>query len=283
MIDSFRCENFRCFRDTGTLKLAPLTLIFGENNSGKSSILQALHLPALTLQSEDPGVCLKLFHQDYDYGSFTDLVFQHDEDAQFTLIFGKSVNAEVFRGRKTKLEKIDAKLQLTYGYLRRRKEIYLRQFILEDSNGPRLQISQTKYADISKIWMREHKGESKYLSRLFERKGFFFYPRYDPFVTQVRLERHYGKESGAKVLEEMWMDAQLRSSFASSFLNLDLLGPLRIPARRTYQYWGEIPGRIGVTGNQAFQKYSALLRRGKREDRQKVGSINEALYQLGFI
>lgn len=43
MIESITLKNFRCFEEFET-KLSPITLISGENNSGKSSILEALFL-----------------------------------------------------------------------------------------------------------------------------------------------------------------------------------------------------------------------------------------------
>jgi AAA15 family ATPase/GTPase len=36
-----RLKNFKCFADSGDIPLRPLTLLFGRNNSGKSSVLQA--------------------------------------------------------------------------------------------------------------------------------------------------------------------------------------------------------------------------------------------------
>lgn len=156
MIVSLRCENFRCFRDSGTLELAPLTLIVGQNNSGKSSLLQALHLPALTLQSEDRAICLKLVHPDYDYGTFSDLVFRHEDKCFMTLSFG--IQPELIGGRK-KRSRTQATLKLTYGYMPVRRQIYLSRFVIEDDKGERLNISRNKYDDTKKVLMR---GYEKY-------------------------------------------------------------------------------------------------------------------------
>ena len=38
-MDSITLENFRCFRDEQTARLAPLTLLVGENSTGKTSFL----------------------------------------------------------------------------------------------------------------------------------------------------------------------------------------------------------------------------------------------------
>ena len=281
MIVYLRCQNFRCFRDTGVLELAPVTLLVGENNSGKSSIIQALHLPALTLQSEDPGVYLKLYHQNYDYGSFKDIVFQHDERKLVTLSFGTIV--EPRHGERPNSKKILAFLRLTYGYLPRRKEIYLDEFAIEDPNGNRFNVRQDKYTGSIKVAMRNHEDESGYLPRLIVREGLTFQPRFDTLTIFARLKRKYGEKEAFKLLRDMFFEFHVIEQFTSSFRKIHLLGPLRLPARRTYLYSGELADRIGPKGGLALQNYAALLKRRKKEDKQKFDSINAALYQLGFI
>lgn len=283
MITSLRCENFRCFRDTGTIELAPLTLLVGENNSGKSAITQALHLPAHTLDSEDPAVCLRLSSLDYDYGSFKDAVFQHDESLPLTLTFGTTVDVSERRGGKLKKRKEKVKVRLTYGYLLKRKEIYLDEFVIEDSQGERLSVRQSKYTEGKRVTMRGYKAQSLFIARLMERRGFTFEPRYDPFTTYARVEAKYDKDTARKLFGDVFLNFQLAESFISSFRKLRLLGPLRDPARRTYLYTGELAAWVGPKGERALPMYSALIKRAKRDDVQKVHAINNALYQLGFI
>src|SRR5262245_45666372 len=43
MITKLRVQNFKCLRDV-TVELGPLTVLIGPNDSGKSSVLDALHL-----------------------------------------------------------------------------------------------------------------------------------------------------------------------------------------------------------------------------------------------
>lgn len=283
MITSLRCENFRCFGDTGMLKLAPITLLVGENNSGKSSIIQALHLPALTLQSEDPGLYLKLLHPDYDYGSFEDIIFKHEQRSFLTLSFGATVNVIVIGDKKPSSKRVQVVLRLTYGYLRKRKEIYLHQFIIEDKKGERFKVYQNKYSKSKKVLMRDHEDKSAYLSRLFERKGFFFEPRFDTFSTFTRLKRKYGDKTAQKLLADLYINIQLIYGFRYNFRNIKLLGPLRVPPNRTYLYSGEVSEKIGAKGQFALQNYAALLKSRKKEDMEKVKSINNSLYKLGFI
>lgn len=52
MLTRIRLENFKSWRALD-IALAPITLLFGTNNSGKSSVLQALLL--LKQRQENPG------------------------------------------------------------------------------------------------------------------------------------------------------------------------------------------------------------------------------------
>jgi AAA15 family ATPase/GTPase len=51
MLTSLRIQNFKAWQDTGPVRLAPLTVIFGANSAGKSSLghlLLALKQTALS-------------------------------------------------------------------------------------------------------------------------------------------------------------------------------------------------------------------------------------------
>ncbi|WP_265092676.1 AAA family ATPase [Acinetobacter sp. CS-2] len=42
MIANYSISNFKVFSESNKLKFAPITLIYGPNSSGKSSIIQSL-------------------------------------------------------------------------------------------------------------------------------------------------------------------------------------------------------------------------------------------------
>ena len=50
MITELRARNFKSWKDTGKLQLAPLTGLFGANSSGKTSILQVLLMLKQTVE-----------------------------------------------------------------------------------------------------------------------------------------------------------------------------------------------------------------------------------------
>lgn len=80
MIHALELENFKAFGERARIPFAPITLIFGENSAGKSTILQALNLLKQTLENPEAGV-LSLQKSDnsiVDLGSFPELLFDHD-------------------------------------------------------------------------------------------------------------------------------------------------------------------------------------------------------------
>ena len=66
------------------IPIRPLTLIFGANSSGKSSIFQALLLLKQTLEEAQSPETLLLFKgNSVDLGTYGDIVHQHDVDLNF--------------------------------------------------------------------------------------------------------------------------------------------------------------------------------------------------------
>ena len=86
MLTHICMKNFKSWRDSGEVKLAPLTGFFGANSSGKSSLLQMLLLLKQTIGSEKV-----LFFGDenslVNLGSFNEVIHRHNRDAQLELEF----------------------------------------------------------------------------------------------------------------------------------------------------------------------------------------------------
>lgn len=79
-MDSVRITNLRCFRETGNVPIRPLTLLVGENSTGKSTFLAALRA-AWDLAN---GGGVDFNEEPFGLGSFDDLVHRarnqaHDE------------------------------------------------------------------------------------------------------------------------------------------------------------------------------------------------------------
>jgi predicted ATPase len=87
MLTRMKLENFKSWQSLD-IEIAPLTILFGTNSSGKSSILQSILL--LIQSSEQTGLNGLNFGGKDDYvnlGSFRDIVFEHDLEKTVSIGF----------------------------------------------------------------------------------------------------------------------------------------------------------------------------------------------------
>lgn len=114
MFTQLRIRNFKAWQDTGEIRLAPLTVFFGTNSSGKSSLLQFLLMLKQTVQSTDYKRVLHLGdpHSLVDLGSWRDVVFRHEE--QRTLGFEFSwESSPLFIGEKEPKRRFEAEIAVS--------------------------------------------------------------------------------------------------------------------------------------------------------------------------
>lgn len=84
MLREYRLTNFKAFGETVTIPIRPLTLIFGANSSGKSSIFQSLLLLKQTLEeAKNPSTALLPKGSLVDLGSYRDFVHRHEAERDF--------------------------------------------------------------------------------------------------------------------------------------------------------------------------------------------------------
>ena len=74
-LQELRLRDFRCFREQQTARLAPLTLLVGENSTGKTSFLAAVRaMVEVGSYHEDPDFRAP----PYDLGSFREIAYRQD-------------------------------------------------------------------------------------------------------------------------------------------------------------------------------------------------------------
>jgi len=90
MITQLSAKNFKSWKDTGEVRMAPLTAFFGTNSSGKTALLQVLLLLKQTVESADRSRVLHTGDDRtyVDVGTFQDIVFDHRSPGQITLSVG---------------------------------------------------------------------------------------------------------------------------------------------------------------------------------------------------
>lgn len=91
MLTKLAFQNFKSWRDTGEIRLAPITALFGSNSSGKTtSLLQMLLLLKQTAESSDRAQVLNLGDDRsvVDLGTFQEVLFDHELRAALRVNLG---------------------------------------------------------------------------------------------------------------------------------------------------------------------------------------------------
>ncbi len=88
MLKEYRLENFKAIGSSQILPIRPITLIFGPNSSGKSSIIQSLLMLKQSLEEQEGenGVLLPRGSQ-VDLGSFREFIHGHNLKNDFKFRF----------------------------------------------------------------------------------------------------------------------------------------------------------------------------------------------------
>lgn len=73
-MEAFRIQNIKSFKDSGEIKIKPITILVGKNSCGKSSLLR---FPAVLAQTAkfDEKKPISFFGDYVDYGNFEDVVY----------------------------------------------------------------------------------------------------------------------------------------------------------------------------------------------------------------
>ena len=78
MLTQLRIEGFKAWRDTGSIRFAPITAFFGANSSGKTSLLQFLLMLKQTAASADRTQVFELGgdRSMVELGTYDDILFR---------------------------------------------------------------------------------------------------------------------------------------------------------------------------------------------------------------
>lgn len=225
MLREYQLTNFKAFAGPETIPIRPITLIYGPNSSGKSSILQSLLLLKQTLQeAENPETLLLPKGNLINLGGYRDFVHRHDVSKPFsfkvTLDADKQESPEIF-------EKLLPKplvntpllgLQVTFNYDQQVSNVVLESvelFIGNDSSPVAIykpgQVSEINsgqdklQSDLrgenvefleSSLKLDKINYENKFWQAWWEKFGRLIpsNSRYSLFQIFERLEFHYGRK-----------------------------------------------------------------------------------------
>jgi hypothetical protein len=272
MITQLQAKNFKSWRDTGPIRLAPLTGLFGANSSGKTAILQMLLMLKQTIESPDPSRVLNLGddRSPVDLGTFTDVIYRHQVDEPLNLVLAWELPAQ------TKLDvpgvspheiEFDTTIRAAYQLIVEQFAYRLGTMTFGMRHAPTYQVGEalfnvkTYLAQVTGYDLEQQiKEEPILLSAPIRFYGFpndfhAYYPHLG-FLSKVVFE-----------LEKL-------------FDRIFYLGPLREYPRRIYTWAGSLPRDVGREGGMAVQ---ALLGSAAQDVESVLEPVATWLKNLGLI
>ncbi|MFV8781901.1 AAA family ATPase [Microbulbifer sp. SA54] len=237
MLTHLKLDNFKIWRSTGPLRLAPLTLLLGTNSSGKSSLIQSLLLIRQTVKNDDPNLDLNLGNPDNDsskpdsvtLGQFQDVLCrsasasQSTSASQFGIEFrwaeeSEGTDSSLFSARYRKGAGNSAELD----YLRLGK----------DDQGFTVKRRKTSIYQLSLANQRKPLGQS---ADFRPERSFAFSAA---TLNKLGEQAEAIKDIGPELLDEL--------------SRIIYLGPVRRLAQRDYVWAGRMPAHIGDDGAKAI-------------------------------
>ena len=283
MLTKLHLKNFKAWKDTGPIRLAPITVIFGANSAGKSSLGHLLLALKQTALSSDRKRALHLgdASTQIDLGTFADCMHGHDltNFLDFELAWNLPKPLEVRDPLQPTLRYLGDSLRLNVSLAAGKSgqpEIKSLHYDLAYAGGEVLDV------DLSRGENRKFSLESS---------------RYDFKMADGRKWPLEEPEKFYRV-SEISMARFKNASFLTDFAlatetmlgSLSYLGPLRNPPKRTYQWSGDTPEGVGQLGENtiaailAAQNEGRMLNRGPKRPRQPFTEfIASWLKDLGVI
>lgn len=282
MLTELTLENFKAWRDTGSMRLAPLTVIFGTNSSGKSSLGHLLLALKQTVLLTDRKRSLHLGDDNslIDLGTYRDCIHGHDlsKPLRFSLRW---------RPRKALLlpNILDA------------QECYVGE---EMELSAEIGATKTEQPETRAFTYRlfQH-GEERLVASHGRRDGRAFL-NCQPLQLVHAQGRAWGVEPPEKFyrFSEKSLSRYQNAHFLTDFVleveqlleNFYHLGPLRSPPKRVYPWSGDTPPNVGAEGELTIPAMLAAraqgrqLNRGPRRGYRPFDAfIAEWLKDLGII
>lgn len=245
MLTSIRIQNFKAWRDTNKVRLAPLTVIFGPNSAGKSSIGHLLlALKQTALSSDRRALHLGDANSLIDLGTFEDCIHDHDiaQSLAFKLVW-----------------KLPTRLHLE-DHLHQRQRYSGDQLALNVT----LNASENGQPKISKLKYRLLDEDKEIIDFSYERKSSS--KEYEFAAHPYKLVRTEGRPWPLDEPEKFYrISDKSRAKFQNSDFLEDFalsvkdmidrfyyIGPLREYPKRIYQWSGDTPEDVGSKGEGAI-------------------------------
>jgi predicted ATPase len=284
VLRELRIQNFKAWQDTRSIRLAPLTVLFGANSSGKSSINHLLMLLRQTSRSSDRGIVLDFGGPEdaVQLGSFRDAVYDHDVE--------REIRFELEWDLPATLEVRDPRSRLRFSGTQLSLNAAVRQ-------SPRSRVVQSEGFAYSLIKSDGQVALSAGLTRDSRRTDRWKLEADDyPLVRNPgrawelpKPVQFYGFPQEALVYYQNTLFlTDLELSVEEWLSRLSYLGPIRSRPERLYTWTGGVPEDVGWEGQNTIQAILAAAPRGinwtpKARRKPFEANIAEWLVKMGLI
>ncbi|MFT5410043.1 MAG: hypothetical protein ACI9NC_002770, partial [Verrucomicrobiales bacterium] len=260
MITNIRIQNFKGWRDTRELRLAPITVLFGGNSSGKSSIGQFLMMLKQTTESNDRIAGLQLGggqRSIVDMGTWEDMVYGHKSETELSFDLGWELPEAITVNDPIK----DRDVTGSHVSL----AAHMWQSLSKEGAGSvrckefRYSLSEAEQEILNARFVPSKKEPGKYevgvrglnLVRT-KGRGWHFPPpqRFYGFPNEVNAYHQ-----NAQGLEDLSLSVE------TLFQRIAYLGPLRAHPKRQYIWSGETPPDVGIEGENWLSAYLSSVER----------------------
>ena len=249
MLSRLRLRNFKAWRDTGTLELAPLTILFGSNSSGKSSINHFLMMLRQSVQSPDRNNVFDFGDENaaVRLGSFRDVVFGHDLARQLEFEMDWSLSSSLLVRDPRSRERFAGDRLRFHGAARQPPG----RSRTTQSEGFRYELMDGNEVSLAVAMERDDKRTNRWRLRA---------DRYDLVRAKGRAwelpkpVQFYGFPSEAIVYyQNSAFLSDLELALEDRLSSVSYLGPLRSPPEPLYNWSGNEPDGVGWRGRDAVQ------------------------------
>jgi len=244
VLKKLRIQNFKGWKDTGAIKVAPITLFFGANSSGKSSIGQFLMMLKQTAESQDRKVVFYpgSISSAVQLGSYQEMIYQRNLENriefEYEWIFYPEIKfKDSLSGKNYQANNIDFKAKIA----------------TEDISSKKVVVESIKYSlakddeQLLSVGMERNEGKKH---------------QYRVEATEYSLKRNPGRVwyPGSPVRFYGFPDEvvayyqnaefvqQLNLQHENLFKSIFYLGPLRTKTDRLYSWSGLTPASVGYSG-----------------------------------
>lgn len=244
MLKKLRIQNFKGWQDTASIRMAPISLFFGANSSGKSSIGQFLMMLKQTVESPDRKAVFYPGGKNsaVQLGSYQEMVFHRDPENKISFEYDWTLPSS------TKFKDPNSNQSYTYNQVGFNAEVGLGnkdqhtlvvdqfKYELKETDDKSLSVGMERKADSKS----EYKVEATDFA-LKRNKGRVWYPgapvRFYGFPDEV-----VAYHQNADFVQELNLQHE------KLFRSICYLGPLRTKAERLYSWTGMEPESVGYAG-----------------------------------